>query len=361
MPAPGMPPPGGSSLEAPVSGGTLNGDVQGEEIAYAPTSAMPAAMPSGFAQPVAQPPGAPPPGFPRPPQASPEISDDDDAVATTPVVPPASAAALPVAGAGVAAAGQAEGSSALSSEDFITLYKQAWEFLKPVLIPAVLTTGAVTVPVAVAGWILGLIPVVGPILGLLLTLAEALVMPFAIAALTRFLLGHYLNHPVDWITSWKQQIANPKMVWVSFVVAGLIAGVGALFLIIPGILLGSFIGIIYFCEGKRMVDINMRNLEIAKQDPMLLIISLIVVIIGVALALGVPIWVLGLIPFVGGLLVSVLVAASIAVITPFLLVLSILLYFQIRRRFEGGEPEVGAMQMLIATAAALPEETDDTW
>ncbi len=311
---------------------------------------MPAAMPGGFAQPVAQPPGAPPPGFPQPPAPAPapEIADELDGVPTNPaIVPPEGAP--PPAGA----------PAAISSDDFATLYKQAWEFLKPVLVPSALIVGGITVPIALASGILGLIPVVGGVLAFILGLAEAVLMPLAIAALTRFLLGVYLNHPVDWMTAWKQQIANAKMVWLSFFVAGLIAGVGVLFLIIPGILLGSFIGVIYFCEGKRMVDINLRNLEIAKQDPLLPIVAFIVVALAVGIAVAIPTWVLGLIPWIGSILASVLVAAVTAVVMPFMIVLSIMLYFRIRRRFEGGEPEVAAMQMLIATATALPEETGE--
>ncbi len=360
MPAPGMPAPGmpaagapaaGSSHEAPARGGTLNGDEQNQEIAYAPTSAMPAAMPSGFAQPVAQPPGAPPPGFPQPPAPMPEV-DDADGLPTNPAL---------VAPEGAPPAAAPSGApAAISSDDFATLYKQAWEFLKPVLVPAALIVGGITVPVALASGILGLIPVVGPFLSGLLGLAQAVLMPLAIAALTRFLLGVYLNHPVDWMTAWKQQLANAKMVWLSFFVAGLIASIGVLFLIIPGILLGSFIGVIYFCEGKRMVDINLRNLEITKQDPLLPIVAFIVVALAVGIGLMIPVWILGIIPWVGGILASVLVAAAMAIVTPFMIVLSILLYFRIRRRFEGGEPEVAAMQMLIATAAALPQETGET-
>jgi hypothetical protein len=251
----------------------------------------------------------------------------------------------------------AGGNAALSGEDFVALYKQAWEFIKPVLVPASLIVGGITIPVALASGILGFIPVVGGVLAALLGLAQALVMPLAVAALTRFLLGMHLNQPVDWMTAWKQQIANVKMVWLSFFVAGLIAGVGAIFLIIPGILLGAFIGPVYFCEGKRMVDINLRNLEITKQDPLLPIIAFIVAALGVALVIAVPVWILGLIPFIGGLLASVLTAAVTAVFMPFMISLSIILYFRLRRRFEGGEPEIGAMQMLIATTAALPQES----
>ncbi|HFE45627.1 MAG TPA: FHA domain-containing protein, partial [Nannocystis exedens] len=271
MPAPGMPAPPvappvappamGSAPVAPPSVGTLNSEGQG--IGFAPTSAMPQAAPDGgFAQPVAKPPGAPPPGFPAPPVTSPEISDDDDAVPTNPVVTTGSAPQVQ-AGQGPIATG----SGSLNSEEFVDLYKQTFEFVKPVWIPAALIVGSITVPVALASGLLGFIPVVGPLLVVLLGLGQAVLMPLAIAALHRFLLGAYLNHPVDWISAWKEQIANAKMVWLSFFVAGLITAVGFIFLIIPGILLGSFIGLIYFCEGKRMVDINLRNLEIAKQEP----------------------------------------------------------------------------------------------
>jgi hypothetical protein len=359
MPGGGMPPPGGMPAPggAPArSGGTVTGEADPHGIAYAPTSAMPAAMPEGFAPPVAQPPGAPPPGFPKPPTPAapppPAEPEDFDGAPTNPGAAPGPGGGgvpMPTAPAG--------GNAALSGEDFVALYKQAWEFIKPVLVPASLIVGGITIPVALASGILGFIPVVGGVLAALLGLAQALVMPLAVAALTRFLLGMHLNQPVDWMTAWKQQIANVKMVWLSFFVAGLIAGVGAIFLIIPGILLGAFIGPVYFCEGKRMVDINLRNLEITKQDPLLPIIAFIVAALGVALVIAVPVWILGLIPFIGGLLASVLTAAVTAVFMPFMISLSIILYFRLRRRFEGGEPEIGAMQMLIATTAALPQES----
>jgi len=379
MPAPGMPAPGvpasrtpaprmrapGAAPAAPVDrssnaaaagGGLLNGDgQQDQEIAYAPTSAMPAAMPSGFAQPVAQPPGAPPPGFPKPPTPPPipeAVDDGVDDVGGAPTGLASPAVAVPESAAPTAPA-------AIRSGDFATLYKQAWEFLKPVVVPSALIIGGLTVPIALASGILGLVPVVGPIVVALLALAQAVLMPLAIAALTRFLLGVYLNHPVDWMTAWKEQLANAKMVWLSFFVAGLIAGIGLLFLIIPGILLGSFVGVLYFCEGKRMVDINLRNLEITKQDPLLPIVTFIVVALAVGIGLAIPAWILGLIPFVGAILAAVLQAAVMAVVTPFMIVLSIMLYFRIRRRFEGGEPEAAALQMLIATAVALPQETDN--
>ncbi|MEZ4385105.1 MAG: FHA domain-containing protein [Nannocystaceae bacterium] len=356
FPGGGMPPPGGMPAQ---SGGTMTGEAgqDGHGLAYAPTSAMPAAMPEGFAPPVAQPPGAPPPGFPRPPTpvapaAEPEDFDGAPTNPGGPGVPATAATGVPGVPAPTAPAG-----GAINVEDFSALYKQAWEFIKPVLVPASLIVGGITVPVALAAGILGFIPVVGGVLSALLNLAQALLMPLAIAALTRFLLGMHLNQPVDWMTAWKQQIANVKMIWLSFFVAGLIAAVGAIFLIIPGILLGAFIGPIYFCEGKRMVDINMRNLEITKQDPLLPIITFIVAAIAAALVIALPMWILGLIPFIGGLLASVLSAAVTAVFLPFMISLSIILYFRLRRRFEGGEPEIGAMQMLIATTAALPQES----
>jgi len=345
----------GSAPVAPPGGGTLNAEGQG--IAYAPTSAMPQAAPGGFAQPVAQPPGAPPPGFPAPPVASPEIADDYDAIPTNPMVATGEAPQVPAPQ--LTAPVPAPASGALNSQEFVDLYKQTLEFIKPVWIPAALILGSITVPIALASGLLGLIPWVGPLLVVLLALGQAVLMPLAVAALHRFLLGAYLNHPVDWMNAWKEQIANAKMVWLSFFVAGLITFVGFIFLIIPGILLGSFVGLIYFCEGKRMVDINLRNLEIAKQEPLLLIISLIAVGLAVGIGIALPFWLLSIIPWIGGILAGVFQAAVMAIVMPFIVVLTMRLYFQIRRRFEGGEPEIGAMQMLIATTASLPQETGE--
>ncbi len=344
---PAATPPAG--MPPPTRGRTALGNT--DDPALAPTGYMPAATPPpGFQQPVAQPPAPPPPVPPalqQQAQADDDVDIDDEA--TSPNVPaiggaPAGGGAPPASGAPLT----------ISSSDLQALFKQAWGILQPVLIPAALVVGALTVPVALASGILGLIPVVGPILAGLLGLAQALLMPLAIAAVYRFMLGVYLGLPIDWQDAWRQQIADVKEVWLSFFVSGLLAGVGALFLIIPGILLGAFIGPVHFVEGKRMVDVNLRTLDLTKRDPVPLIVIFIVTGLVAGLAIGIPLAILGLIPLIGGLLSGLLGAAAMAVLIPFGATLSLILYFGFRRRFEGGEPEEAARAILAAVESAKP-------
>ncbi|MEZ4454498.1 MAG: FHA domain-containing protein [Nannocystaceae bacterium] len=322
-----------------------------DELAYAPTSAMPAAMPPGFPQPPAQPP-AQPPGFPPPPTAPPVMAipepvavAEGDGSPTAPAVPPV--------GAPISAT-----PPSLSGDEFKSLFEQAWKFYQPHLLPAGLIIGGLTVPVAVASWILAFIPVVGWLLALILSLGQAILMILGFAALSRYILGAFVGQPIGWVDAWKQQIANAKEVWPNFFVAGLIAGVGMFFLIIPGILLGAFIGPIYFCEGRRMFDINLRNLDLAKREPVMLIVAIIIVAIATAIAVIVPMLILGFIPILGTLLAAVLSAAVGAIVGPYIMTLTTILYFRTRRRYEGGDPEAQAAAALAAGGApAMPPGT----
>jgi hypothetical protein len=331
-PPPG-PPPSRPLVGAPTPAASPAAD-DPQALGLAPTGYMPAiSAPPGFQQPVARPPEAPPPAPPRP-----EIDDEEATVQHLPVVDSAPApGALPISGG-----------------DLTGLLKQAWSILQPVIIPASLITGAITVPIALIGGILGFIPYVGAVVGFIFTLAQIALMPLAVAAVYRFMLGRYLGAPIDPQTAWRQQIDEAREVWPSFFLASLIAGVGALFLIIPGILLGIFIGPVYFVEGKRMVDINLRTLELTKRDPLPLIILVFIVAIALAIALAIPLAIFGLLGAVGGLLSAVLLAALGAVILPFGATLALLLYFGLRRRFEGGEPEEAARAILTAVEAAKP-------
>jgi len=331
--APPGPPPARPSFSAPTPPASAAAD-DPQALGLAPTGYMPAAAaPPGFHQPIARPPEAPPPAPTRP------VDDDEATVQHLPVVDsaPAAPAAL-----------------SISSGDLLGLFKQAWLILQPVLVPAALITGVITVPAALLGGIFGHVPYVGWLFNLILGLAQLALVPLAGAAVYRFMLGRYLGAPIDPKTAWRQQIAEAREVWPSFVVAGLIAGLGALFLIIPGILLGIFIGPVYFVEGKRMVDLNLRTLELTKRDPLPLIIVVFVAAIAVGLALAIPMVVLGLLGAVGALLSSVLLAAVSAVLIPYGAALSLLLYFGLRRRFEGGEPEEAARAILTAVEAARP-------
>src|SRR5690606_15722066 len=140
------PPPGAPVAQAPIGAPGPRTQIpnhQADELAYAPTSAMPAAIPPGFGQPPAQPP-AQPPGFPPPPAAVPAIeipqAADADGGPTQPTVPPVGAPIVSTP-------------PSLSGDEFKALFLQAWKFYQPLLIPATLITAAITVPVAVVSWV----------------------------------------------------------------------------------------------------------------------------------------------------------------------------------------------------------------
>ncbi len=234
----------------------------------------------------------------------------------------------------------------------------AWTLHQGELVPAAMIIGGVTIPAALVGLVFGLIPVVGPVLSGLVSLVAALALGFiCVPATTQLLMNRHLGQPVEWLPTIQAQVPNLKTIVPSFLVAGLIAGIGAVLLIAPGIILGAFIGAIYFAEDKRIVDITKRNIELALKEPVPLIVKFIIPMLGIGFVFWLVSYLFGLIwAPLGGLLLAVLEAVAL----PFLLSLSITQYFQIRQKHEGGDPLADARPKLVlnrpqvAVTAATP-------
>ncbi len=288
------------------------------------------------------PPG-PPPGT-LPPQAQHPISPTP---AMMPVAPGSSGLPAPVGDGMVGAPA--------TGLDVKTAALNAWEAIKPQIVPATLITAILSVPMAVLGWLV-LITFgatgFGALLLLVLALAQVVGSLIVFPALIRFVIGVHLGQPQDVQVVIKQQIADLKVNAPNFIVFGLIAAIAAVFLIVPAIFVAAFIGPIFFVEGKRMMDAITRNVDLVKRDPVPVIVNVLVVAVVGAIGLGIIGAILGFLPAVGGLLGALARAIGQSILSPVVLMLTTQMYFQYRRRFEGGDPESDARASL--SAAALP-------
>ncbi len=355
------------------AGGPAGGPPGAPGLAYAETGYMPQVDPSALAagqvpgMPVA--PGAPPEHMETMP-AGQQAFDPNQAAAAPPTAPggpgqeqPANPGALqpaaaPSIGEQLGQVDQKLAAQGIGTENIKGALTSAWTLHQGELVPAAMIIGGVTIPAALVGLVFGLIPVVGPVLAGLVSLVAGLALGFVcIPAATQLLMNRHLGQPVEWLPTIQAQIPNLKTIVPSFLVAGLIAGIGTVLLIAPGIILGCFIGSIYFAEDKRIVDITKRNIELALKEPVPLIVKFIIP----ALALGVVFvlvsYLFGLIwAPLGGLLLAVLEAVAL----PFMLSLSITQYFQVRQKHEGGDPLADARPKLalnrpqVAVTAATP-------
>ncbi|MBA3550358.1 MAG: hypothetical protein H0T76_28115 [Nannocystis sp.] len=211
----------------------------------------------------------------------------------------------------------------------------------PAAAGATLLVAAVFVPISLVAQLgLMILPLgLAAILAMLLTLAQLAAMTIMMPALYRYVLGAYLGQPVDLRATVQDQIANAKDVIVNCFV--------------PAIVLGVFAGPIYFVEGKKLGDVIKRNFELLSRN----LVPILGAVFGVAIAAGVLIflfsWILGLLP-AGGLLASLFANLVVAIVTAYFASYSVAMYFDLRRRFEGGDPEGEARERL---SLALPPGT----
>jgi len=208
----------------------------------------------------------------------------------------------------------------------------------PVAAGATLLVAAVYVPISLVAQLgLMIFPLgVAALLAMLLTLVQLAATMIMLPALYRYILGAYLGKPVDLQATVQAQVANAKDVIVNCFV--------------PGIVLGVFAGPIYFCEGKKLGDVISRNFNLLGRNLVPILGSVFGV--GIAASIGIYLfsWILGMLPL-GGLLASLWGNLVAAVVMAYFASFSVAMYFDLRRRFEGGDPEGEARTHL---AAALP-------
>jgi len=370
MPAPpapmGSPPPGGGFAFAPTAqhqgpllrpgpGGAPAGAPGG--FAAAPPQPMPAPMappmpaaaPAPFPAPM--PPGPGPGAFSAPtppqsaiatppPQAVPMPTAPTPVLAGPPVLVPESVVpgAPPPSEVETPAAEPAAG-------DLVAQIKfilgESWKVLQPVAAPAVATVGAVLIPIGLLAQLgLMILPLsIAGLLATLLSLVQLAAMVILFPAVGRFVLGSHLGQPITIQAAVQQSIQNVADV--------------ALNCFVPGIVFGVFAAPIYYVEDKKLGAVIGRNFNLLGKE----LVPILASIFGGGLAVGIGMAILGFIfgilPF-GGLLYSILVNGVSAFMVAFGAALSVFLYFWVRRKYEGGDPESEARAKLGAATGALP-------
>jgi uncharacterized protein (DUF697 family) len=216
---------------------------------------------------------------------------------------------------------------------------------------------------ALAPALLSWIPVVGPILGGLVGAVAGLASPLAIGALVYYMLKLQLGSPVGAMDAFRTVLKSAVPVWLSFFVAGLIAGVASIFLIVPGIALGCFIGQVFFVDKQRFFAINMRTLEYFKADVVRIILLCLLLAVPVILG-GVLTFVLGkvlgFIPVVGTYLAALIgglvgAAANVLAAT-FGVATMTVVYFEVRAKLAGHDVSDEARAALAEFEAGLKGE-----
>ena len=365
-PAPPTAPPGGfayqatAQMQSPAMPAGMPGAGMPLHSPPAPASGsfvpQPGAMPAPF-------PGAPVGGLapmtpvPMPTPMAP-ITQPPSPVGAQPMPGPPSPEFVPMQPSPqpMAASGAAVAPVAGFANNMVAVVVGAWEAIKPQIIPATLITAILSVPMAVLGWFV--LVTFGPfgfgaLLLMVLALAQLAGTLILMPALVRFVLGVHLGQPVDIRTAIMSQVADFKTVGLNFLAFGLVAGVAAVFLIVPAIFVAVFIGQIYFVEGKRFGGAIGRNVELVKRDWVTATVNVLVPAIVLAFGLGLVGYILGVLPVIGGLTGALGRAVGQAVITPIILMICTRMYFDYRRRFEGGDPEGEARARL--GAPALPQ------
>jgi hypothetical protein len=212
-----------------------------------------------------------------------------------------------------------------------------------------LTLGALMVPATVAGAALGLIPVIGWLFALIIALVELALTPLAIGAMARWALASAAGRHLTWSQAWGAAFRNPVQEWFNVFLAMIIIGIGTIFFIVPGIIVGMFALPAYLVEGKRLGGINLRSAELVMKDPgHHLGLAVLVMLAALPLAIGVGIasFILAFIPILGGLLVAVLTTAFVVVVLPFVYLVWTLIYFDTRQRLENVDPRVEGAAIL---------------
>jgi len=327
---------------------------------YGNPGAAPGYPPPGYPPPGYPPPGYPPSGHPHGHVGPAAVHPPGYAPHATPYPPNAYGhvqqvvQGIETGAARVGTAIQTATQQTITGEQIRRIFERTLRVYAPHVGQAAMVLGMISVPAAVVSFVLAFVPIVGWALAILVNLAAAVASVVGMGAVTRFVINLHLGRPMTAVEAWKATLPRAVPIGLDFFVAGLVAGVGVFFLIIPGIALGCFIGQVQHLEDKKLVEINIRNLDLFKHDWLRITVMFLLVGLGVAIPLFVLSAVVGWIPLVGLLFTSVLHAAIVAVVTPFMLEMSTLLYFDLRRQLEGGDPEAAAREKLAISPGSEP-------
>ncbi|WAS92742.1 FHA domain-containing protein [Nannocystis punicea] len=323
FPAPAPPGPGPGAFGAQPATGGFGAPAPGtDRFAVQPQSAIATPPPQAVPTPISQPVAA------APMPMGPPVLVPESAIADTP----------PAGEPAVAALGPA-GNDLVSQVKFILL--EGWKLFQPVAAPAVATVGAVLIPIGLLAQLgLMILPLsIAALLATLLSLVQLAAMVILMPSLGRFMLSHYLGQPISIQAAVQQSIAGVADVAVNC--------------FIPGIVFGVFAAPIYYVEDKKLGAVIGRNFSLLKLE----LVPILATVFGAGLAVGLVMTIVGMIlgflPL-GGILNSILVNGVMAFMIAFFSGLSVWLYFWVRRKHEGGDPESEARARLDAAAGALP-------
>lgn len=237
-------------------------------------------------------------------------------------------------------------------DQFKTYLSQAVDIYKEHYLGGVLTLGLVMVPAALITALAGFIPIVGLVVAFLVALVQLALAPISAGAMGRWALSAASGRSMTWQQAWKAALKNPVSEWFNVAVSMFISTVGTMLLIIPGIIVGMFALPAYLLEGKSMISINIRSADLVMKDPMRHIgLALLAILLAVPVMIAAAIVgaILGVVPFIGSPLASVVSVAFSMAVVPFIYLLWSLVYFDARRQVEGED------------ARQLHQATLDSW
>lgn len=284
---------------------------------------------------MAPPPDVPPPNVPPPsvrPSAAPNIPPPN---VPFPSNPPPAGQFPPLVSKPPPAPGPAKD----PNSDPIAFLQSCLGDFRPHAAEAIKAVAVYTIPLQLLGALLGYVPLVGGILGALTSLLLMLVsIGFGYGVQGEVALRMTAGLPVSASQVWSIQMGRLVPFFVGIIVPLLVAMVGSVCCLIPGILFGLYVLPVYMVEGLQMLDVNKRSFELLKKNWLLSLLPLVLVALPVFLVLGILIWVFGMIPYVGSVLVALLSAVITSVIGPLGTFIIFRAYVAIRTADEGRSP-----------------------
>jgi hypothetical protein len=221
--------------------------------------------------------------------------------------------------------------------DPIALLKQAFEMYKPHAMEVAKAMGVITIPLPVLGALLGFVPVVGGILALVLTIVPQLALGvYGSGVQAEIGLRLSAGAPIVASDVWRLQLKRLFPWFFGLLVPAIIAAIGSIFCLVPGILLGLFILPAYMVEQKKMFDVNSRSFDLIKKDWALSLLPPLLVWIPAVIVIGVMQFVLGFIPYAGPVLAALLQGVVGATVGPFFVHVVFRMYVALRQKYEQG-------------------------
>jgi hypothetical protein len=217
----------------------------------------------------------------------------------------------------------------------MALVGHAFETYKPHLMEAAKAIGIITVPLPVAAALLGYVPIVGGILALVFSIAGPIALALVGTGIQAEIgLRISAGAPVVAGELWKLQLKRMFPWFLGILVPAIIMSLAAILCLVPGLVVGLFLFPAFMVEGKKMLDVNLRSLDLVKKDWMLCLVPPLLVAVPLAVVMFVLQFVLAFIPYAGPILSAALQGVVSAVTMPFFAHLVFRIYVAVRQKYE---------------------------